>query len=86
MRANQGLPDPKYTIADILHRLTPQARILLMFRDPVERCVRNRDLIHSTTNRIWKLTDLNSISSPIVSIPLTYRYLSIYTFNLSLKV
>jgi hypothetical protein len=45
MAGNKGLLEPRYTIADIIHQLTPQARIILIFRDPVDRCLVHQLLI-----------------------------------------
>ena len=34
---NQGLREPKYILAHTIHELTPQARIIFILRNPVDR-------------------------------------------------
>ncbi|ELT97144.1 hypothetical protein CAPTEDRAFT_193481 [Capitella teleta] len=37
MTANRGLAEPKYILANIIHQITLKAKIILIFRDPVDR-------------------------------------------------
>ena len=34
---NQGQSEPRVTLIDSLHRVTPNAKVIMMFRDPLER-------------------------------------------------
>ena len=36
---NKGLEEPKYILAHIIQSLTPQARIIVILRNPVDRLV-----------------------------------------------
>ena len=37
MPGNAGLDEPRYVILDYIKRLLPKAKILVSFRDPVDR-------------------------------------------------
>ncbi|KAK2159460.1 hypothetical protein LSH36_152g00010 [Paralvinella palmiformis] len=38
LEANKGLSEPKYILAHILKMLTPRVKIVVILRDPIERC------------------------------------------------
>lgn len=37
LAANKGLSEPKYTIADLIHEVTPQAKVIFILRNPTDR-------------------------------------------------
>ena len=36
---NKGLAEPKFTIADDIHQINPNAKIIFIFRNPTDRFV-----------------------------------------------
>ena len=34
---NENMDEPKYVILDYIHHVQPQAKVLIIFRDPVDR-------------------------------------------------
>ena len=39
MEGNQGVEEPRYTTADVIHRLNPHAKVVFIMREPVDRWV-----------------------------------------------